>query len=132
MSRLSDAPIAVLENRRNQGSRRPGRGAGLPTLRKAQGLHMPGGRVRRALRAQSADCCFPLKARAGARPGGGEKRKSGEPAAIGSDDERSVAQAITRDCRGGTTKRSRGPAGSHDRSPSEAITPPGVPGRSDL
>jgi hypothetical protein len=47
-------------------------------------------------------------------------------------DECLVAQAIARACRGDASKRSRGSAGSHDRSPSIAIVPIWRIGRSKL
>jgi hypothetical protein len=54
-------------------------------------------------------------------------------AQIGLDsDERFVAQAIARACRGDVSKRSRRPTPAHERSPSNAITPRCRSGRSLL
>jgi hypothetical protein len=57
------------------------------------------------------DASLPLKAKARARPTGWTKRKSGEPPAIGSAEERSVAEALARRRPPGLQKGSPGGVG---------------------
>jgi hypothetical protein len=71
---------------------------------------------------RSGDCIHPARRRVRDRNGDDPiVRRGGDPDEA--PDERIVAQAIMRACRGDASKRSRGSAGSRDRRPSVAITP---------